>query len=75
MSIRSLPAFLLIAFGVPRTIMGPFTFCPDQLVSTLGPISERYPLFKLSVYSLVVASVRLDDEPQTRIAQLLLSFC
>jgi uncharacterized protein len=57
MTIRSLPAFLLIAFGMAWTIIGLSIFYTDQTIAAFGPISERHPLFILSVYSPAIAAL------------------
>jgi uncharacterized protein len=57
MTIKSLPAFLMISFGLAWGIMGLFIFNSEQMISIFGPVSGRHPLFVLAVYAPAIAAL------------------
>jgi uncharacterized protein len=59
MTIKSLPAFLLISFGLAWGIMGLFIFNSEQMIAIFGPVSGRHPLFILAVYAPAIAALCL----------------
>jgi uncharacterized protein len=57
MTIKSLPLFLLISFGLAWGIMGLFIFNNEQMTAISGPLTGRHPLFVLSVYAPAIAAL------------------
>jgi uncharacterized protein len=57
MAIKSLLAFLLIAFGLAWSILAPYIFSPNKMTTIFGPISGHHPLFMLAVYSPAIAAL------------------
>jgi uncharacterized protein len=58
-TIKMLPAFLFVAFGLAWGILALFIFNQEQMTAAFGPISGRHPLFILSVYSPAIAAFGL----------------
>lgn len=57
MTIRSLPAFLLISFGIAWGISALYIFNQTRMTVLFGPISGTHPLFILAVYSPAIAAI------------------
>jgi membrane protease YdiL (CAAX protease family) len=57
MTIKSLPFFFLIAFGLAWGIMGLYIFDSERMIAAFGPVSGHHPLFVLSVYSPAIAAL------------------
>jgi uncharacterized protein len=57
MTIKSLPAFLLISFGWAWGILGLYIFNREQITAAFGPITGHHPLFILAVYAPAIAAL------------------
>lgn len=57
MTIKSLPLFLLISFGLAWSILGLYIFNGEQMIAAFGAITGRHPLFAFAVYAPAIAAV------------------
>lgn len=57
MTIKSLPAFLLISFGLAWAILGLYIFNGEWMSALFGSITGRHPLFVLAVYAPAIAAL------------------
>jgi uncharacterized protein len=59
MSMRTLIAFLAIAFGLSWGLMGLYMAFPDQITAVFGEVGYTNPLFILAVYAPAIAGIFL----------------
>jgi uncharacterized protein len=57
MTIKSLPSFLLISFGLAWGILGLYIFNNERMTAQFGPITGHHPLFVLAVYAPAIAGI------------------
>lgn len=57
MTIKSLPSFLFISFGLAWAILALYVFYSERMAAQFGPITGHHPLFVLAVYAPAIAAV------------------
>ena len=56
MTVRSLPVYFLLAFGIAWGVFALFILAPEQVTAVFGPVSARNPLFFLAVWSPAISA-------------------
>lgn len=59
MTVRSLPVYFLLAFGIAWGVFAVFILAPEQVANVFGPVSARNPLFFLAVWAPAISAFLL----------------